>query len=87
MNPRSMGFSVWLMAGTSETMPSHIRKNPMNRTSAATSMGQFWRAKSLISVKDRRNKKTLGTEATARITMMVSWALGAMWDRPSIQST
>ena len=54
MNPKSMGFSVWLMAGTSDTMPSHIRENPRNRTSAAKSIGQCCRAKSLISARFRR---------------------------------
>ena len=49
MKPKSIGFSVWLMAGTSDTMASHKRKNPRNTPSATNSIRRSARRKVQMS--------------------------------------
>ena len=83
-NPKSMGFSVYKMAGDSEAMTAHSTKNSKKTASAAaTKRHSFLKNETILGAWSLNTTAETAAPA-ASIPMMVNLVLGMRWVNPSI---
>ena len=87
MKPKSMGFSVPLMAGFSEVIPSHKKKKARNTASATSRVRHSSLRNSTTLWAVTRNTRPPTAAPSTRITMMVTRVLGINWVSPESHST
>ena len=81
-NAKSMGFSVWLMDGISETIKAHKMKKPRKIPSAASNQGHSLRTKASIDSRLRQIIRNAIKPPNTKIPKIVALVFGAMWLSP-----
>ena len=82
-NAKSMGFSVWLMAGTSDTIKAQKMKKPKKTPSAASSPGHSLLRKASKGSRFRQITSTAIKPPNTNIPNIVALVFAAMWLSPS----
>ena len=83
--PKSIGFSVWLMAGTSLTTSAQNANMPTNSNSVVAMTAQRRRRKSRNSTRFSQPSHAAGSARQSRVTAMPAWLLGITPSVPPIQ--
>ena len=83
--PKSIGFSVWLMAGTSLTTSAQNANVAMNNSSVVATTIQRRRTKSLISTRFTQPSHAAGTAKQIKVAAIPPCELGITPSVPPIQ--